>query len=327
MQRNVILFGGPEERLNIAKRQLSTSDLEIYSFHESEKYDIECSRVIAIWTELMPTIDQKVLDRFENVKFIFTSTTGVDHLDLEALKARQIQLVTLREIPEVLNNITSTSELTWCLILAVWRNLVRNLLSDIPQELSAIRERFVAFQLSGKTLGLIGFGRIGKQLSAYGHCFGLNIYAYDPFARLPEVDFNNVIFVSNLRELLERSDVVVICASKQAKADAIIGKRELEWAKANSIFVNTARGGLWNETAVAEALVSGKISGVGVDVYQAEETSDSFLNESPLLHLDDRKYNIVRTPHIGGATLDALELVTKSVALEISKMKGKLIGN
>jgi D-3-phosphoglycerate dehydrogenase len=155
----------------------------------------------------------------------------------------------------------------------------------------------------------------------------LNIYAYDPFARLPEVDFNNVIFVSNLRELLERSDVVVICASKQAKADAIIGKRELEWAKANSIFVNTARGGLWNETAVAEALVSGKISGVGVDVYQAEETSDSFLNESPLLHLDDRKYNIVRTPHIGGATLDALELVTKSVALEISKMKGKLIGN
>lgn len=320
MSEYLILFGGPRERLKLAREVLLDDKFELMTFDDFYNSNANASRVIAVWTELTPAVDSKLIELFKNLEYVFTSTTGTDHIDVKLLHARGLKLISLRDLPNVLKEITSTSELTWCLVLAVWRNLLRNAIYTSTSSIVDQRERFPSFQLSGKNLGVIGFGRIGKQISEYGHSFGMHVCAYDPYVSPGEIESKGVLPIDELKDLLQVSDVVVLSATQFLSDRPIIDQTEIRYVKQGSILINTARGGLWNELAIAEALISGQIGGIGVDVYQFEELKNSTINKSPLLDIEASKFNIVRTPHLGGASVDALEFVTKEMAREISKV-------
>jgi len=320
MSEYLVLFGGPSERLRLVNEMLSDENFDLMTFDDFFHSSGDTKKVIALWTELTPVIDSKVVGLFENLKYVFTSTTGIDHIDLKLVYARGLTLKTLRDLPNVLEEITSTSELTWCLVLAVWRNLLRNSLSTSVDSITYQRERFPTFQLSQRNLGIVGFGRIGKKVAEYGHCFGMQVRAYDPYIPSSEIESKEVLPVGDLKDLLKVSDVVIISASQISGNKPIVDQSEIEYFKQGSILINTARGGLWNESAIAEALITGKIGGIGVDVYQFEEMQNSNYSTSPLMNIEASKYNIVRTPHLGGASIDALEVVTIEMAKEISRV-------
>ena len=149
-------------------------------------------------------------------------------------------------------------------------------------------------ELRDKTLGIIGLGRIGKAVCERAQAFGMRVVAADPYPDELFAAAHHVIFVS-LAELLARSDVVSLHAPAEAIAGPIIGPTELKKMKPTALLINTARGQLVDEAALAEALRQGQLGGAGID---------AFVNEppvgSPLLELD----NVVLTPHLGGRTLD-----------------------
>jgi D-3-phosphoglycerate dehydrogenase len=148
----------------------------------------------------------------------------------------------------------------------------------------------------------------------------MQVWAYDPYIPRSEIESKEVLPVGELKDLLQICDVVILSATQIPKDKPIIDQTEVKFFKQGSIFINTARGGLWNESAIAEALITGKIGGVGVDVYQFEEIDKSRPFKSPLLDIEASQYNIVRTPHLGGASVDAIEMVTIEMAKEISRV-------
>ncbi len=320
MSEYLVLFGGPRERLKLANEILSDDNFKLMTFDDFFLSCGDTNKVIALWTELTPVVDSKLVNLFKNLKYVFTSTTGIDHIDLELINSRGLRLTTLRDLPFVLKEITSTAELTWCLVLAVWRNLLRNTLFTSVESIVNQREQFPTFQLSRRNLGIVGFGRIGKQVSEYGRSFGMHVSAYDPYISNSEIESKGVLPISNLKDLLQASDVVILAATKNSGDKPIIDKDKTKYLKQGSILINTARGGLWNEAAIAEALITGKIGGIGVDVYQFEEMKNSRYAKCPLMNIEASKYNIVRTPHLGGASVDALEVVTIEMAKEISRV-------
>jgi len=317
---HVILFGGPRERLKLAKKILVDVNFELITFDDFLSSNGDTDDVIAVWTELSPKIDAELLRKFKHLKFVFSSTTGISHIDVDLIHSRGLKLKYLRDLPNVLDEITSTAELTWCLVLAVWRNLIRNALFSAETSIISQREQFPTFQLSRRNLGIIGFGRIGKRVSEYGRSFGMRVFSYDPYLKSAEIASQGVIPVAELKDLLQVCDVVILSATQLLGAKPILDRAEIEYFKHGSILINTARGGLWNESAIAQALISGRIQGVGVDVYEFEEISNSAPAKSPLLEIETSKYNIIRTPHLGGASVDALELVTLEMAKEISRV-------
>lgn len=322
-----MLFGGSRERLELARPLMENHLLGLADFNSYLLGEVETEDVVLVWLELEPIPAAVDLSKLTSLRAVFTSTTGLDHINVNLLQDLGIPLFSLNTFTHIRNQVSSTSELTWGLVIAVYRRIYLNmLLLQNQRTINSIRERHKSEQLKGKVLGIVGFGRIGKALASYGILFGMKVLFFDPYI----VDFGGYKSSDarpvSLEEVLSKSHVVVICASKAPNRVPIIGKTELELMNESSIIVNTARGSLWDEQAVAEALVEGRISGVGVDVYTAEELGAE-TQRSPLQELDPATFNIIATPHIGGATVDALQTVTILLAEEINKfLDGKING-
>ena len=222
MSENLVLYGGPRERLKLAHEILADVNFKLMTFDDFFSSCGDTNKVIALWAELIPVVDSDLVNLFKNLKYVFTSTTGIDHIDLELINSRGLRLTTLRDLPFVLKEITSTAELTWCLVLAVWRNLLRNTLFTSVESIVNQREQFPTFQLSRRNLGIVGFGRIGKQVSEYGRSFGMHVSAYDPYISNSEIESKGVLPISNLKDLLQASDVVILAATKNSGDKPII---------------------------------------------------------------------------------------------------------
>jgi D-3-phosphoglycerate dehydrogenase len=202
-------------------------------------------------------------------------------------------------------NSVSVAEHTFALMLAVARS--------VPQANASIqagkweKSAFSGTELRGKTLGLVGLGRIGTEVARRAHAFGMKVFAYDPYvapAIAREVDVDLV----TLNELLERSDVVSLHTALSPSTEKIINAEAIAHMKKGAILVNCARGELIDEAALAEALRSGKLAGAGVDTFAKEPPKDS-----PLVGLP----NLIATPHIAGSTREAQEEVGTAVAQQI----------
>jgi len=150
-------------------------------------------------------------------------------------------------------------------------------------------------------LGLVGVGDIGKRTGRLAHAFGMTVVAYDPFIKDSPFEL-----VSTLSELLSRADVVSVHTPLTGQTKGMIGKAELALMRPTAMLVNTSRGGIVDEGALAEALANNVIRGAGLDVYSTEPPP----SDSPLLKLD----NLVMTPHVGGSTFEALNSVAAIAA-------------
>ncbi len=247
-------------------------------------------------------IDRKIIEAARLLKVIVTATTGLNHIDLNAAEQHGIKILSLRGETSFLQKITSTAELTMGLILSLTRK--------IPQAHQHVlstgwdRDSFKGHELRNKTLGIVGFGRLGRIVARYGKAFFMNVVATDPFVNSAP----HWVRLVELEELLATSDIISLHVNLSEKTRNFFGREQFQLIKKKAIFINTSRGELVDESALIEALESGQISGAGIDVLTGETSGSShWLQESSLWKYAKKHNNIILTPHIGGATYEAME--------------------
>lgn len=164
-----------------------------------------------------------------------------------------------------------------------------------------------SYEIRGKTLGIVGYGSIGTQLSIMAESMGMNVLYYDVVTKLP---LSKAQQVGSLQELFQRADVVSLHVPETVSTKNMIGEREFSWMKQGSIFINASRGTVVDIDALAQAIKSGKLLGAAIDVFPVEPRSNNDEFVSPLRGLD----NVILTPHIGGSTMEAQEMIGVEVA-------------
>jgi D-3-phosphoglycerate dehydrogenase len=250
-------------------------------------------------------ITKRVIDNASKLKVISKYGVGVDNIDLESAKERNIVVT---NTPNANSN--AVAELTVGLIISVLRN--------IPLSDRRVREkkwdRFIGYELYRKTLGVIGTGSIGKRVIKLLRGFDLNILCYDKFPDYEWAEKENVKYV-NFDELLKRSDIITIHIPLTEETRHLISERELSLMKKTAVIINTSRGGIINERDLYKFLKEGKIYGAGLDVLEDEPPQNS-----ALIELD----NVVITSHIGAHTQESIEnMAFMAIDNLISVLKGK----
>ncbi|MFI8889220.1 hydroxyacid dehydrogenase [Streptomyces paradoxus] len=231
-------------------------------------------------------VDAEVLDAASRLRFIGRAGVGLDNVDVQGAALRGIAVV---NAPTA--NVVSAAEMTCALILASARRLLSA--GSALRQGSWERSRYTGVELSGKTLGVIGLGRIGTLVAERMAAFGMDIVAHDPHLGGGAPDGVELLA---LEELLRRADVITVHLPKNAETIGLIGRAELAAMKPTALLVNVARGGIVDEQALHAALVSGGIAGAALDVFGLEPCT-----ESPLFELD----NVTPTPHLGASTSEA----------------------
>ena len=256
-------------------------------------------------------INDEVLDNLPEARLIACTRGGAENVDREAIKRHPDVFVT--NAPG--RNANAVAEYTMGLMLSAARHISKThhyIMSQdwdrVPWDVKgrAAKKTFEGFELDGKTLGLIGFGAIGRAVARLSQAFGMKILVCDPYIKQEE---QPEIELVSMEALLARADVVSLHVKVTEETRGMINGDVLRRMKPNAIFVNTARGVLVNESDLYQALRERVIACAALDV-QANEPMEK---DSPLLTLD----NIILTPHLGGATSDILYQQTKIIMEDV----------
>ncbi|MEX0766944.1 MAG: phosphoglycerate dehydrogenase [Microthrixaceae bacterium] len=222
---------------------------------------------------------------------------GLDNVDVVAATEHGVMVVNAPQ-----SNTLSAAEHTMALLLAQARN--------VPQASAALkagrweRSKWTGVELSDKTLGIIGLGRIGKLVAQRALAFGMKLVAYDPFVSEDRARQLSVQLLS-LEELMAQSDFITLHLAKTPETAGLIGTEMLSLAKPSLRVINVARGGIIDEQALADAILEGRVAGAGFDVFATEPCTDS-----PLFALD----SVVVTPHLGASTAEAQDKAGDTIA-------------
>ena len=244
-------------------------------------------------------IDREVLAFGSRLKAVVSPTADVDHIDVEYAAQRGIAVISLHGEDAMLRSVPATAELTWALLLALTRSLAPALQSVLAGEWDA--DKFCGHDLAGKTLGILGLGRIGERVARIALAFGMRVVAHDPY-RAGWMD--GVERAAKLDELLPQSQVLSIHVPLGPSTVWLIGKPQLDLLPEGAILVNTARGEVVDEDALIEALQNGRLAGAALDVIWGERRTD--WRESPLLEYARAHRTLVITPHMGATTVESL---------------------
>jgi D-3-phosphoglycerate dehydrogenase len=241
-----------------------------------------------------------ILEKATRLRVIGRAGVGVDNVDLAAATKRGIIVMNTPE-----GNTISTAEHTFSMLMALARN--------IPQACQSIKEgvwdrkKFLGSELSGKTLGIVGYGRIGREVSKRAAAFAMEIIVFDPFISKASAKEQPIEFV-DIVTLLQRSDFITVHTPLNAETKHLINRKNLKLCKKGVRLINCARGGIYEEAALVEGLKSGSIAGVALDVFEEEPPQDN-----PLIGMP----NVIATPHLGAATQEAQENVALDVAQQV----------
>ena len=239
----------------------------------------------------------------KDLKILATPTTGLTHIDMHAARKAGVEVVSLKGEVEFLKSITSTAEHAWALLLGCARNI--NESRDRCMRKDWSRKNLQIHQLSGKTLGIIGYGRLGSIISDYGKAFRMNVLANDPF--IGKSDFKDFVRSVGLEELLAVSDYIVLSASYQNGQKPILGEKEFSLAQKKPAFVNISRGELVDEKALLNAYDAQTISAMGLDVLHNDSTwNEAILPCARILERSAVDSRIIITPHVGGYAVEAV---------------------
>lgn len=249
-------------------------------------------------------VGEDILARFPSLKYLVSATTGLDHIDRSYLEKHQITLISLRGEDEFLKSIPSTAELSWTLLMNLLRPVVPAV-NDVKQG-NWNRDQFRGYQAKGKKLGIIGMGRTGTLMGRYASAFGMEVSYYDPFVSEAQAERKETIDA-----LVQEADIVSLHIHLTPETTGLFDRRLISLMKKGTYLINTSRGKVWDEEAVAEAVKSGHLKGVATDVLAMELENRT---ESPLYHAMQEGFPVLITPHIGGATWDAMHTCEKFVA-------------
>ena len=253
----------------------------------------------ALITNLRQRVDKRLLDAADCLKVIATPSTGTDHIDLACAESKGIAVQSIKRDYDLLRTITSTAEHAFLLMLACLRKLpfAFDAVKNGQWQSSDWRGREVA----GRTVGILGYGRLGEIFSRYARAFGMNVIACDPHKRIADAWVRQV----KMNDLLARSEIITIHVHLSPETRGMIGAREFARMRRGVYLVNTSRGALLDDKAFLRALRSGRIACAGIDVLANE--LDGRISSDPLVRYARTHANLIITPHVGGCTLDAQE--------------------
>jgi phosphoglycerate dehydrogenase-like enzyme len=246
--------------------------------------------------------DAERLGRLPKLKLLITTGMANASIDMTAAARLGITVAGTRGF------VGSAAELTWALLMALARH--------IPSEVANFRAAKDPWQLSvgrdlrGLTLGIVGLGKLGQQVAAYGRAFGMNVIGWSR-SNTPEKSAElGIGYAASLDELLPTADIVTLHLTLNAETTGIIGKRELGFMKSGAILLNTSRGPLVNEQTLIEALESGHLGGAGLDVFDEEPL--------PANHAFRRLASVVATPHLGYVTEETYRIFYRDAVEDIA---------
>lgn len=249
-----------------------------------------------------------VLEKGTKLKVVGRAGVGIDNIDVQKATEQGVLVINAPE-----GNTISAAEHAMALMLALTRN--------IPLACDSLkcglwkRSQFLGCELFKKNLGIVGVGRIGSELAKRAKAFGMNILAYDPYISGEHTERLGITTVS-LEEIFRQADFITLHVPKNPTTQYMIGKEQLAIMKDGVRIINCARGGLIDEKALHDAIISGKVAGAALDVFEQEPPT----KDNPLLKLEQ----VIVTPHLGASTQEAQVNVAVQVAEEIvSFLKGE----
>ncbi|MEM1566289.1 MAG: phosphoserine phosphatase SerB [Candidatus Bathyarchaeia archaeon] len=246
-------------------------------------------------------VTKDIIDAGKNLKIIARAGAGVDNIDVEYAEERGIRVVCT---PEAVA--TAVAELTMGLILSLARQIPKA--DRAMKEEKWVKTEIVGWELQGKTIGIVGFGRVGQKVAKLAKAFGMKILVCELNSISEHVLRELDAEVVPLEDLLKRSDIITLHVPLTQETYHMIGRREIEQMKDGVYIVNTSRGSIIDEKALFEALKTGKVAGAALDVYEKEPPNDFLIAKLP---------NVVCTPHIGAQTKEAQKYASIIAAQKI----------
>ncbi len=317
------------------------NDWELDRFREQLEKDFIIETMASIERDAPPSTDATVLSVFVNdrvskekmqqfpdLKLIVTRSTGFDHIDLEAAAQRGI---TVCNVPAYGDN--TVAEHTFALILSLSRNLRKAYLKNLEGDYSI--KGLMGFDLKGKTIGIIGTGKIGLRVIQIARGFSMNVIAYDPFPNELMADVLGFRYVP-LPELLGSADIISLHAPYNPKTHNTINSQNLGLIKKQPLLINTSRGGLIETEALIKALDEHVISGAGIDVIEGEELLFNLEDQRMAKACNCQKHfqlinalnilkrdNVIFTPHMA---FNSKEAIMRIVNTTIDNIEAFMVG-
>jgi D-3-phosphoglycerate dehydrogenase len=261
----------------------------------------DLSDVNALVIRSRTVVDENVLSRAKKLQVIVTATSGFDHIDLNACAKWGI---TVMFTPDA--NVESAAQLTWSLVLACANKVPLAHRSIKSGEWN--REALLGMELHGKTMGIVGLGRIGCRVADMAQTFGMRVVAFDPYiedGKFVEAGAERVAY----EEVLKRSDVLSFHVPKTSETYHMLNRSQFEYIHRGIILINASRGSVVKEMDLIEALEEGFLGAVGLDVFEKEPLP----RQSRLLNFN----NVVLTPHLGANTAEAFHKASEQAAMKV----------
>ena len=278
--------------------------------------EVNSQNIEMILVRSATTVRKEVVDACPNLKLIGRGGVGMDNIDVDYAREKGITVINTPA-----SSSQSVAELVMGQLFSISRSLQESFKNMENGDFSQLKKKFAkGVELRGKTLGIIGFGRIGQSLASYALGAGMDVIASDRNTNTVKIEVAigasnsttvEITTTTSLEELISKSDYISIHVPKQADGSAVISEKEFNLMKKGVRIVNSARGGVINEEDLLNALNSGKVAAAALDVYENEPSPRKDLLNHP---------NIACTPHIGAATLEAQDRIGEELAdLIISK--------
>lgn len=303
---NIVLLeslGVPEEVLNACAKPLVDAGhtFKAYPKDTDPKVQIERAKDADVIMIANMPLSGEVISACPNLKYIDVAFTGVDHVDLDAARAKGVKVSNAAGYSN-----EAVAELTLCMMLALLRNVPQ---VEARCRAGQTKDGLVGVELMGKTVGIVGVGAIGTRTAELCHAFGCKVLGNKRHVRGDEPDY--IEFVS-LEELLSRSDIVSLHCPLNEDSRGMINKDTIAKMKPGALLINAARGPVVDSQALADALNNGDLGGAGIDVFETEPPLNL---DHPLLH----SKNTIVTPHVAFASAESMETRCKIVFDNISQ--------
>lgn len=303
-----ILIADPLAEAGLEILRQSGAEIHLLAEEERPKLASLIRSFDALIVRSATTVDADLLAAAKRLRVVGRAGIGVDNVDVGAATERGILVV---NAPTA--NLVSATEHTFALLLTMMRNVSAAHHSVRSGEWQ--RKRFQGAELQGKTLGIIGLGRIGQSVAYRARAFGMTTIAFDPFLDASAARRIDVEMMS-IEEILAQADVVTLHTPLTDQTRNLLDRERIAKMKPGSYLVNCARGGIVDEEALLEALESGRLAGAALDVFAQEPPTDSALTNHP---------KVVATPHIGAQTREAQERVaTETAQMVLDALGGSL---
>ena len=247
-------------------------------------------------------IDKELLEGTK-INLINSCSTGLNHIDLEYCKKNNIKIQCHKDDYELINQLPSTSELAFGLMLSLLRKIPHS--QEHVSKYNWDYTQFMGRQIKDLKIGIIGYGRLGKIMGEYCKAFGAKIFIYDPYVNVPQISLN---------QMFQECDVISLHVHVTDETKYMINKKLLGLSQKDLYIINTSRGEIVNELDVVNALNTGKLTGYGTDVIENEFND---ITKSPIIKAMNKGENIIVTPHIGGMTIEGQ---TKAYKWSINKL-------